>query len=319
LWTLGSIQKILKNSHPIGNYAYVDSKTEETIQCSCPSMISKSLWNKCQEKRKAIFARRGQNNRTKRFYLLRNLLFCGHCGSPMSGRIKEDKNEYLYYCPRKERDWKTKQIKAEDKWKRNTGCTMTRSLNIRETDKLVTSEFLKILLDPKRINNLIRQNLEAKQNSSVSDDETELKKLQIRKRNYSKEAEDLISSIAQIETEKLMKKKDERIANQILENLNTALQETETKIKECDAQIHRIRHKEEIAVMMRNLEYKPQKITANIDQKQMQAHLNALLERIDASYDKDHNEHQLVLHFKLPLVNGSKDLSLQLKKNKKAA
>lgn len=105
LWSLGSIRKILLNTHPTGQYTYTDSKTDETVKCTCPPIVSMSLWNSCQEKRKATFARRGQNNRTKRFYLLRNLLYCSHCNAPMSGRIKESKSEYLYYCPRRERDW----------------------------------------------------------------------------------------------------------------------------------------------------------------------------------------------------------------------
>jgi DNA invertase Pin-like site-specific DNA recombinase len=159
LWTLGSLQKILQNTHPTGYYTYTDSKTDESIRCTCPSIITHTLWNSCQDKRKKSLVRRGQNNRTQRFYLLRNLMFCGHCGSPMSGRIKENKNEYLYYCPHKERNWVKAAPKKEDKWKRGKGCSMVRSLNIMATDNLVKKEVMRLILHPRHLNDLIKKRL----------------------------------------------------------------------------------------------------------------------------------------------------------------
>ena len=112
LFTTGSINVLLQNKHHIGHYDFTDKKSGETITCSCPPIVDETVWNQVQQRREQIFARKGQNNRTKRFYLLRNLMFCGECGSQMSGRIdwidkyadrvgavedftKEEKKEYL--------------------------------------------------------------------------------------------------------------------------------------------------------------------------------------------------------------------------------
>ena len=54
----------------------------------------------------------------------------------MSARRKVSKNEQLYYCPNKERDW-VENGGSKTPWKRDEGCGMSRSLNIPETDKLV--------------------------------------------------------------------------------------------------------------------------------------------------------------------------------------
>ena len=141
LFSEGSINALMKNTHYIGNYNWTDKKSGETVFCQCPAIVDETVWNDVQEKRKKISARKGQNNRTKRFYLLRNLMHCGECGSQMSGRIKESKNERHYYCPSKTRDWKKGAIPQDQKWKRGKvgerGCTMVRSLNIPITDKFV--------------------------------------------------------------------------------------------------------------------------------------------------------------------------------------
>lgn len=315
-WSLGSIQKILQNTHPTGHYNYLDSKTDEVVRCSCPPIIGKALWNTCQKKRKEAFARRGQNNRTKRFYLLRNLMYCGHCGSPMSGRIKEDKNEYLYYCPRKERAWVKSAPKGNDKWKRGTGCSMTRSLNIHATDNLVTNEVAKILLNPKRINAFLKERQKALQGNESGDDEAiELKKLQNKQNRLAKEIDNVINNIADVEAAKILGKQDKRISEKILKNLNSVLNETENQLEVCNLRVEEIENKEDILEITRSVKYNRQEITLPLSKEWIQTSVKTCVERIDASYDKAKNEHCLNIRFKLPLDNGKKDMSVRLKKN----
>ena len=68
-------------------------------------------------------------------------MFCGECGSQMRGRIHDARNERVYFCANKTRNWKNGAIPKDQKWKRgkvgNHGCGMTRSLNIPITDQFV--------------------------------------------------------------------------------------------------------------------------------------------------------------------------------------
>ncbi len=132
LFTTGSINKLLQNTHHMGHYTWTDKKSGETITVPCPVIVDETVWNEVQRRREQIYARKGQNNRTKKFYLLRNLMFCGECGSQMSGRIHEIRNERVYFCPRKTRNWKNGIIPEKQKWQRGKvgehGCGMTRSL-----------------------------------------------------------------------------------------------------------------------------------------------------------------------------------------------
>ena len=116
LWTIGSVAALLKNSHYIGNYAFNDRKSEELVTVTCPAIVDADLWKAVQLKRKRQYSRVPQQNPTKHFYLLRDLMFCGHCGRPIAGRQRMSKREQFYYCANKEREW-AKQGGSKNKWK----------------------------------------------------------------------------------------------------------------------------------------------------------------------------------------------------------
>jgi DNA invertase Pin-like site-specific DNA recombinase len=135
-WSLGSIQLILRNPVYAGYFDYTDKMLGESVRIQTPIIIDPHLFQIAQDKRKATREHKHQVNPRKHFYLLRGVLACGHCGSPMGGRTHKAGHQHVYYCVHKERAWKTR---ADDhpKWKRGTGCSMVRSINIERTDQLV--------------------------------------------------------------------------------------------------------------------------------------------------------------------------------------
>jgi hypothetical protein len=54
----------------------------------------------------------------------------------MGGRTHKAGRQHFYYCVNKERGWVTRD-ENHPKWKRGTGCSMDRSVNIAMTDQLV--------------------------------------------------------------------------------------------------------------------------------------------------------------------------------------
>ena len=103
-FSLGSIQRLMKNTHYIGYYTFKDKKSGEVVQCQCPPIIDEHLYNDVHKVLEKRVQRKQQTVRTTtNFYLLRDFLVCDHCGSKISGRIVKKKNENLYYCPNKER------------------------------------------------------------------------------------------------------------------------------------------------------------------------------------------------------------------------
>ena len=131
-WALGSLQALVSNTHYIGRYTYTDSKTEESVEVECPKIVSASVWQKCNVKKRKTRERKGQINRTKHFYLLRDLMYCDHCGTPMGGRINKNQRQNWYYCPAPERKWESvsgsnEESQSTNKTKRERGrhCSMT--------------------------------------------------------------------------------------------------------------------------------------------------------------------------------------------------
>ena len=144
-FTTGSLNVLLKNTHFIGYYYWRDKKSGETIRCECPPIINETLWEEVQSRRTLTVDRQNQKNRTEKFYLLRDFMVCGECGSNMRGRIDHNASgkatQQTYYCPKKQKDWRNGVIKPSEKWKRgkvgDRGYAMNRSLNIPLTDKMV--------------------------------------------------------------------------------------------------------------------------------------------------------------------------------------
>lgn len=135
-WSLGSIQLILRNPVYAGYFDYTDKMLGETVRIQTPPIIDSHLFQLAQDKRHATREHKNLVNPSKHFYLLRGVLVCGHCGNPMGGRTYRAGHQHVYYCVHNERTWKTRKD-DHPKWKRGTGCSMVRSMNIEKTDQLV--------------------------------------------------------------------------------------------------------------------------------------------------------------------------------------
>ena len=96
-----------------------------------------------------MLLRKGQLNKTKKFYLFRDFLYCS-CGTPIGGRIKEDKNVRHYYCPLSER-------RFNNSYKKDETCEMKRCLNIPTTDKIIWNKIVDILGDTLKLKEALKE------------------------------------------------------------------------------------------------------------------------------------------------------------------
>lgn len=156
-WSLGSIQLILRNTVYIGYYEYTDKMIGETVRIESPVIVDPAIFETARNKRQFTNNQKNQINPTKHFYMLRGLLVCGHCGRAMAGRIHRAGHQNSYYCVAKERDWKTR-LADDQKWKRGSRCSMTRSINITKTDNLVWDVVASKIKDLQQFEYLLDQN-----------------------------------------------------------------------------------------------------------------------------------------------------------------
>ena len=305
LFTTGSINVLLKNTHHIGYYDWTDKKSGETINCSCPAIVDETVWNDVQRRREQIYARKGQNNRTKRFYLLRNLMFCGECGSQMSGRIHDARNENLYFCPNKTRNWVKGARPKNQKWKRGKvgeyGCSMVRSLNIPITDEFVWNTVMDTVSNSSILKEGFKDEILKSKFAGDVETERDLRNQKTKSNRLKKDLQQVQSSIADVETNNLLKRYDDAVYAQIKSNLDAELkskkdeiEQTRLRIKELGNQKRWLDWVEKYADQIGALDE-----FTNEDKKE---YLEGILDRIEVRLDKETNDHELEIIFQMGLV-----------------
>ena len=208
-WSIGSIQAILKNQHYVGRYIYTDSKSEESVELSCPKLVDETVWNDCQSKRKRTLVRKGQINRSTNFYLLRDLMVCGGCGSPMGGRTNRGAFQHYYYCPQKERTWVKDRPKGDEKWKRGRGCSMRKSLNIPATDTSVWDCVKSTVSKSSILKERVKTELQRDKDKDGVEYKSDLRNKRKVEKRIRTGIQRIEGSIAKIETDRILERMDE--------------------------------------------------------------------------------------------------------------
>ena len=306
LFATGSISALLQNTHHKGIYEWTDKKSGETITCSCPSIVDETLWSEVQDRRKRVFARKSQNNTTKKFYLLRNLLVCEECGSQMSGRIHSIRNHQTYFCSKKTTDWKKTALPEDKKWKRGKvgehGCTMVRSLNIPITDGFVWD----LVIDTVSNSSILKERTkdEVMQSKFKGDKENErlLRNQKTKDKRLKKQLKLVLSSIAEVETKKLLNEYDDAsIYEEVKSNLGAELKKVKDGIEQTRITIKEIGNQKKWLDWIEKYadDLRLQNDLSKEDQK---VYLEGLIEKIGVRLDKETNDHHLNINFRMGLV-----------------
>lgn len=300
LWTLGSIQALLKNTHYIGHYSFKDKKTENPIEVKCPAIVDELVWKSVQQSRVRQNARTQQKNRTKRFYLLRDLMFCGHCGRPISGRIKEEKNEYLYYCPNKERDWVINGGSAQP-WKRGVGCGMSRSLNINDCDDLVWKAATKLHKDSSVLKEEVKKKALKEKDTLENKSEEDIFNLKNRIKRLEKDLSNAQETQGTLEYNLLAGEIDKKVydyaiklAKEKIESVNVSLTNAQLELKGTKESKKWVDWVKQYGDEVSSKD--------SLSDEQKRAYLSGLIERINVKYLSESNEHQIEIQFHLPIV-----------------
>lgn len=322
-WSIGSIQSLIKNTHYKGSYQYHDKKSDEPVQISCPAIVDETTWTAVQKLKTRKTSRVSQQNRTKQFYLLRDLMFCGHCGRPMSARRKLSKNEQLYYCPNKERDW-VNNGGSETPWKRGTGCGMERSLNIPETDQLVWDTVLDIHRKSSTLKEEVKSKILEDHGVRVNKSEQDTKTIENQIKHFQKsidQAKQAQAGLALSFSNGDIKADVYKIA---LDNSKSNLHNLEVKLANLQLQLkgggESRKWVDWLRIFGESLDSK--KKLSDLEKRD---YLSGLIEKIVVHYNKELKEHRLELVFVLPIVGDgivwkdprNKSDGYKLKKGKK--
>jgi len=299
LWSMGSLQVILRNETYLGYDHFIDKKTGLTIKNSIPQIISNKMWDDVQERRKLMLLRKNQINRTSNFYLFRDYLVC-KCGTPLGGRIKPKKCIEQYYCPLPER-------KFNNSYKREIKCDMKRCLNIPTTDRILWNKIVDILSDTMKL----KKNLKEKTIIGMSLNSKDLKiEIKLKEENMielTKTLHDLEVGLVEIETHKILKKyPSDEIYNSLKKELTKQYNQTKSEIEDIRNLLQEIGNQERWFKWIENFSnyFRGNRDVPDSLKKEI---LKTVLDFILVDYDWVEKVHRLKIHFKLPVfqqING---------------
>ncbi|MBU3600112.1 recombinase family protein [Polynucleobacter sp. 30F-ANTBAC] len=314
LWSLGSIQSLIKNTHYIGYYSYHDKKVNTKIKISCPAIIEENVWKAVNYSKTRVINRTQQKNPTKNFYLLRDLMFCGHCGRPISARSKPSKKENLYYCPNKERDWVVNGGSKEP-WKRGVGCGMARSMNIPETDLVVMDLVTSIHKNSSTLKEEVKKRILKEQGVTHIKSESEIKSLQSKIKRLESQLNQAKEAQGALEFNFLSGELDKKV-------YEFGIKQAKSRIIEIDTILTNLKLEQQSNTESKKWVDWVKAFGEEVDQKtkltdeDKKAYLSGLVEKIEARYIKDTNEHELTIIFNLPIVKDSIKWKDEKKKSK---
>jgi DNA invertase Pin-like site-specific DNA recombinase len=301
LWTLGSIESLMTNTHYLGRYVFTDSVSGESVEVKCPVIVDEVTWNSINLARKRKASRKDQQNATvKNFYLLRDFMVCGHCGRKMAGRIKPSKSEYMYYCPNKERAW-AKDGESKTHYQRGTGCGFDRAMNIQITDKLVFDTVVQLHKDSSILKEEVRKRIFAEKGIKQISSEAEMKGYEKQHRILQRELSNLQESIGHLEANRILKRMDDKAFKSAMDRLNEQADLYKTDITNLRLKLRGETEKKEWVdwVRMFGEEIKEK---AKLTDEQRQLYLQGLIEKIECRFLPKTRDHELEIHFKHPIV-----------------
>lgn len=301
LWTLGSIESLMTNTHYIGRYNFTDRVSGESVEVKCPLIVDEITWNSINLARKRRASRKDQQNATiKNFYLLRDFMVCGHCGKKMAGRIKPTKSEYMYYCPNKERAW-AKEGESKTHYQRGTGCGFDRAMNIPITDKLVFNTVVQLHKDSSILKEEVKKRIYAENGIKQITSEAEIKGYEKQLRFLQKELSNLQESIGHLEANRVLKRMDDKVYKIAMVRLNEQADHYKADIANLRLKLRGESEKKQwvdwVKLFGEELDEKEK-----LSDEQRKIYLEGLIEKIECRFLPDTREHELAIHFKHPIV-----------------
>ncbi len=294
VWSIGSIEKLLTNTHYGGFYYVTDHKSGEVVRVECPPIITNTLIREVQSiKESRTRQTRVTESNLKTFYLLREFLFCSECGSRYSGRTFPQQYRSIYYCPRIERNFVNEGNNKHQK------CSNRRYLKIEETDNLVWNTVVDVISKSHLFKEEIKKQVLGDQ--SLSSQKEELRKLKNKQKKIQTEINDVNNSIINLETDVILKRRNSNELQVILKNVEEVRQTLESDKEELDRKISSIVNRTKWVDWISDFGERINKIS-DFTTEEKYKFLKGIVERIQVK-TLDTQSHELKFHFLVPYVN----------------
>ncbi len=272
-WKQGTVLDFLKHPRYKGEFIYKGHKVK------IPALITEGRWEQVQRQLESNY-----NNalrHTRRFYLLRNLLYCKKCGRRLFGLIKPKKGMRLYCCLSKRPD-------PEPRF-----CGL-KNVNIDKTNIIVWNKIKEIVKNSQKLKEAIE---EQKGSHYVKGYISEIEVKNINQIIQSKERE--IDRILELysRSKALSIAELDRKVDGIKKQKDNLVQERE-KISE---EINRARQAKETLKHLENYMAKISKRIDNFTNEEKYEFIHLIVSKIIVDYDRDLRYHSIEIEGAIPI------------------
>lgn len=300
VWSIGSIEAILRNTYYVGYTFYKGEKIEVT------RILTDEEYKPVRERRKNLqleLERRKPRNIKKNSYILTSLLSCGMCGGKMGGA--HQKGRLSYICQSKRIQYKEKYPTPQDRWNRNKGCYMNKGVELEALEKFV----MEVVYEVVKYSNLTKNEFKKKVMKNIAQDKTnydeEIKRLE-RDNLRSKNTLKLVDKrLGEIEVEVIEEKITKTRYNIIVETLTLQTNTLTKKIKDNNINIENLLASSysNQPVDWYDMYKRDVEGMSDIKGDDILEKLKQYVDNIQVYLDEDKIHHIIKMNFKYPIVN----------------
>ena len=297
-WSLGSIQALLRNTHYVGFWNYTDKRSGELIRIECPAILTNEQYQNAKLARERNSAHKNTIANIRHFYLLRGILRCGHCGRWLSGAVKNGSNEGNYNCPSRERQWSKRKLEPSEKWVRGRSCSMNRSLQLEDTERLIWQTVIDVLTNSTAMKGKIDETYPIGKSKSAVE-------LEIAKEE--KELQNIESGFARLESNRILNRLTIEQYTLIRSQLDSEQIRINAKLEQLQDELHNQTNRKNWLKTVRDLQ---RQLSSESTPEKKRDFLLTVLSSIDV-FLVDPRTHRVQLNFRVPLVTGNESAKIR--------
>ena len=292
LWSDRSVDVILgaENNCDIyaGSYTYKDKKSGEVIKCKSPQIIPMKLIERVRKERKRRSSMRIVREVDTNFYLLRDLMVCGECGSKLWGRINPKLKREFYFCKSAHDNYRNKNTKTK------IICKLG-NMPLKQTDDIVWNT----VLDVMEQSNLFKDEVK----SQVSMDTSSLNEQKLFIENMRKNIGRTKSKIAkENQLLSLLKEDEEDGHNDTIKQVEVKILKLELGLSEEEKLVQELDEKVRWIDWVGQFSDKINNLRDVIAPEERRNFLDGIIAKVEVR-KTDKNHRKLNLQFKYPYVN----------------
>lgn len=309
IWSVGSVEKILRNPHPRGSYIYFDKEIK------CPKIVDDEVVARVDHRLKNL-DKRNKSHPTVYDYPLKEIMVCGHCNRMMEGRSTKSKNgqyKSTYKCIRHNSVFQKATEKGD--WTRGKYCQNYASMECNPTETVVWESLLNVLRLSYQERELFKKMVLAKKNKSNVQREKDLAKVKSNIETTKITLSDLEESIADKEVEKISSRTKAKSIDLFIGKLQQEHDRQSSLLIELENELVTLQNNH-LWVDWYNDYQKDIEDLKSLSKKDQIKMIKKYVEKIEVFFDESKRTHRLDLNLKLPLVGDSLEWKDSCKKSR---